>query len=67
VNSSKAIKVLENGLKIDKSSAVIYYALAYIYLQNKQVQKAREYAAILKKLEPANPDYQQLFSVLGVN
>ena len=66
-NSSKAIKVLENGLKIDKASSSINYALAYVYLQNKQVQKAREYAIILKRLDPDNPDYQQLFSALGVN
>ena len=66
-NSNKAIKVLEAGLEIDKTSSSINYALAYVYLQNKQIQKAREYGAILKRLDPNNPDYQQLFSVLGVN
>jgi tetratricopeptide (TPR) repeat protein len=66
-NSVKAITILEAGLKIDKTSSIINYALAYVYLQNKKIQKAREYGIILKKLDPANPDYQQLFSVLGVN
>jgi len=65
-NSRKAIQVLETGLKIDNSSISINYALAYVYLQNKQLQKATEYATVLKKLAPDNPDYQQLFSMLGI-
>lgn len=66
-NSSKAIKVLEAGLKIDSSSASIHYALAFIYFQNGQSAKARQYALVLKKLDPNNPDYQQLFATLGIN
>ena len=65
-NSHKAIQVLETGLKIDNSSISINYALAYVYLQNRQLQKATEYANVLKKFAPDNPDYQQLFSMLGI-
>lgn len=66
-NNSKAINVLETGLKVDKNSAALNYALAYVYFQDKQVSKARQYGLILKRLEPNNPDYQQFFSVLGIN
>jgi tetratricopeptide (TPR) repeat protein len=65
-NSLKAIKVLEAGLAVDPNSSVLNYAMAYVYLQNKQIPKARQYGIILKRLDPGNPDYQQLFSVLGV-
>ena len=41
-NSSETIKELETGLKIEKASPIINYELSYIYLQNKQIQKARE-------------------------
>jgi len=66
-NSNKAIKILESGLKIDRSSTSINYALAFIYSQNRQTAKAQQYAIILKKLDPNNPDYQQLFAALGIN
>lgn len=65
--SNKAIQVLEKGLMIDNGIADINYALAYVYLQNKQIEKARKYAAVLKRLAPESPDYQQLFTILGVN
>lgn len=63
---AKAIGVLEAGLKTDANSAIIYYALVYVYLQNGQLGKAREYATVLKQLDPDNPDYQQLFGMLGI-
>ncbi|MCO5236027.1 MAG: tetratricopeptide repeat protein [Chitinophagaceae bacterium] len=65
-NSSKAIGVLETGLKVNPSSANINYALAYVYLQVHQVDKARQYAQTLKRLDPNNPDYQGLFATLGI-
>lgn len=66
-NSDKAIKVLETGLKINSTSTSINYALAFIYFQNKQLAKARQYAMVLKRLDPNNPDYQQLFAALEIN
>ncbi len=65
-NVSKAIEVLDAGIKTDPNSASLYYALAYIYLQDNQTQQAIFYATKLKKLDPDNPEYQGLFSNLGI-
>ncbi|HRP33266.1 MAG TPA: tetratricopeptide repeat protein [Agriterribacter sp.] len=66
-NVDKAVKILEEGLKTDPTSTRLHYALAFTFLQHKQLQQARSHATILKKLDPANPEYQQLFSVLGIH
>lgn len=65
-DNKKAIRVLEDGLEVDKSSADIYYALTFVYYDTKQIPQARKYATILKSLDPDNPNYQQLFSALGM-
>lgn len=66
-DDKKAVRILETGLKLSPTSAVIHYALTYVYLQMHQMDKARQYAITLKKLDPGNPDYQTLFKTLGVN
>ena len=66
-NSARAVEVLETGLKMDRTSTSINYALSYIYFQNGEPAKARQFAALLKQLEPDNPEYQQLFAALGIN
>ena len=65
-NSDKAISVLKYGLKRFRNSADINYALAYIYLQRGQAGKALPYVKTLKRLDPDNPGYQRLFTVLGI-
>ena len=63
-NIPAAIRVLEKGLSINKEDADINYALAFVYINNKEPSKAYQYALVLKRIAPAKPDYQQLFSVL---
>jgi tetratricopeptide (TPR) repeat protein len=59
-----AVSVLEKGLVLNREDADINYALAFVYMNNKQPDKAYPYALVLKRVAPANPEYQQLFSVL---
>lgn len=66
-NPTKAIQVLETGLRKDPTSASLNYAAAFIYLQNKQITKAHEFGMALKKIDPNNPEYQQLFATLGIH
>lgn len=63
-NIQGAIRVLEKGLLINKEDADINYALAFVYINNKQPGKAYQYALVLKRIAPDKPDYQQLFSAL---
>lgn len=62
----EAISVLEKGLKINPSAPELYYVLTFVYIQKNDQNKAKEMALILKKLDPNNLDYQQLFRNLGI-
>ena len=64
--AKKAIEVLLQGFKINPTDEKINYALAYVYVQNKQASKAMEYARVLKNNQPNNPEYEGLFKVLGL-
>jgi tetratricopeptide (TPR) repeat protein len=59
-----AILIYEQGLKIAPDDEQLNYALALLYLQNRQDDKAKEPAGILKKYFPDKPDYQKMFEYL---
>jgi len=65
-NIAKAIIVLEKGLKLSPNDEEINYALAFVYVSSRQPAKAIPYATTLKKINPSNPNYQQLFTSLGL-
>jgi predicted CXXCH cytochrome family protein len=62
--NKQAIMIYEQGLKIARDDEQLNYALALLYLQNRQDDKAREPATILKKYFPDKPDYQKMFQYL---
>lgn len=64
--AEKASQVLEQGLKSFPQEESLHYALAYVYLQNSRPDKARTHVMFLKQVNPNNPEYQQLFSSLGI-
>jgi Tfp pilus assembly protein PilF len=63
----QAEQLLKKGLLIDPGNTDLNYALAYLYMQMKQPQKAIGPAMVLKRVDPANPDYQSLFRTLQIN
>jgi len=65
-NIAKAIIVLEKGLKLSPNDEEINYALAFVYVSSRQPAKAIPYATTLKRINPSNPNYQQLFTSLGL-
>lgn len=70
LNQSKkfalAETVLKKGIQINPEDAELYYALTYVYLQSNDRTKAIQAAMQLKQLDPNNPNYQQIFSTLGI-
>jgi len=62
----EAETVLQKGISVDPSSAEMYYALCFVYIQSHNMIKAKETAIKLKQLDPGNPNYQQLFKNFGI-
>jgi tetratricopeptide (TPR) repeat protein len=62
----EAEQILLRGYALSPAAANINYALAYLYLRENHPQKARLHAKALQKMDPSNPDYQQLFKNLGL-
>lgn len=60
----KAEVILQKGLTFAAQDAGLHYALAYLYLQQKQPYKAINHALILKRIDPNNPEYATIFSIL---
>lgn len=60
----KAEQILKKGLLVEQDNIDLHYALAFLYLRQKQPSKAMSHALILKKLSPNNPNYAQIFSAL---
>lgn len=61
-----AEKILLRGFVIQPQAANINYALAYLYITQNQVEKARRHAEILQRVDPNNPSYQEIFKDLGL-
>jgi tetratricopeptide (TPR) repeat protein len=64
---AQAEKIYQRGLSLVPGDLNLNYALAFLYIQQKQYQKALAPAMVLKKADPANPDYQALFRQLQLN
>ncbi len=62
----KAVTVLKKGLTINPADEQLNYAMAYVLVSTNQSSKAIPYAMMLKKANPSNPDYRQLFTSLGL-
>ena len=65
-NIKGAEMILQKGIGIDPSSSDLYFALSFLYLDIKDMVKARQAAIKLKQLDPANPAYSDLFKSLGI-
>ncbi|HLO82774.1 MAG TPA: tetratricopeptide repeat protein, partial [Chitinophagaceae bacterium] len=66
-NFGQAEKIFQKGISIAPTDPSLNYALAYLYVQLKQYQKALVPATMLKKTDPSNPEYQPLFRQLQLN
>jgi tetratricopeptide (TPR) repeat protein len=62
----EAEQVLLKGYALSPLAGNINYALVYLYLRENLPQKARRHALVLQKIDPSNPDYQQVFQKLGL-
>ena len=60
----EAEQILRRGYAIDPQAININYALAFFYVNQQQLEKARVHAEVLKRIDPNNPDYQGLFRSL---
>ena len=65
-DAKKAEAILQKGLTFSAGDAGLHYALTYLYLNQKQPYKAIKHALILKKADPNNPEYIDIFSVLKI-
>jgi tetratricopeptide (TPR) repeat protein len=66
-NTAAAEKLLLKGITIAPEDPALNYAMAVFYIQQQQPRKAMGPASVLKRTDPGNPDYQQLFSQLQMN
>ena len=55
---------MSRGLAIAPDDEQLNYALALLYLQTRQDDKAKEPATRLKKYFPDKPEYQKMFQYL---
>jgi tetratricopeptide (TPR) repeat protein len=62
----QAEEILLRGITLHPQAANINYGLAYFYMQQNLPERAMKYAEVLKAIEPANPEYQELFRSLGL-
>jgi predicted CXXCH cytochrome family protein len=54
-------KVLLKGIALSPEASNLNYALAYLYMNKHEEEKARKYVETLKRNDPDNPDYQEYF------
>jgi tetratricopeptide (TPR) repeat protein len=62
----EAEQVLLKGFELNPGAGNINYALAYLFTDQKQVEKARKHAVLLKQIDPKNPQYQPMFKAFGM-
>ncbi len=65
-NSKEAEAILLKGHRLEPQAVNLNYALAVFYFQQGQLPLARPFAETLRRLDPNNPQYQQLFRTLGL-
>jgi Tfp pilus assembly protein PilF len=62
----QAERVLLAGINISPGDAELFYALTFVYIQSKDMGKAKQAALKLKQLDGANPQYAGLFNNFGI-
>jgi len=62
----EAEQILLKGYSLNPQAINVNYALAFLYANQKQAQKAKVHARVLRNLDPNNPEYQSLFRSLGL-
>ncbi len=65
-NSKEAERILLRGYDLEPMATNLNYALAVMYIQQRQPQKAMRHATLLRQQDPNNPDYQAIFRSLGI-
>lgn len=60
----KAEAILQKGLSFSAEDTGLHYALAFLYLKQNQPFKAINHALILKRIDPNNPEFESIFSML---
>jgi tetratricopeptide (TPR) repeat protein len=62
----EAEQILQKGFALSPQAENINYALAFLYINQQNMQKARVHAQILQQLNRNNPEYQALFKSAGL-
>jgi tetratricopeptide (TPR) repeat protein len=62
----QAERVLLAGINISPGDAELFYALTFVYIESKDMGKAKQAALKLKQLDGANPQYSGLFNNFGI-
>jgi predicted CXXCH cytochrome family protein len=62
----EAEQILLKGYAMNPQAVNVNYALAFLYANQNNVQKARVHAQVLRQMDPNNPEYQGLFRSLGM-
>jgi tetratricopeptide (TPR) repeat protein len=65
-NTKEAERILLRGYNQEPMATNLNYALAVMYLQRREPEKARPHASVLRRQDPNNPDYQGIFRSLGL-
>jgi predicted CXXCH cytochrome family protein len=65
--NDQAADIYKKGIALAPTDLSLNYALAVLYLQTRQTQAAKAPAAVLKKYDPQNRDYQKIFQYLKLN
>ena len=65
--SKQAIAMYQRGLTIAPDDEQLNYALAVLYLQNRQDENAKEPAKRLRRYFPDKPEYQKMYQYLKLN
>ena len=58
-------KILIRGLALDVQAENVNYALAYLYMGQNQMGKARPHVEMLLRINPSNPDYEAMYRRLN--
>jgi tetratricopeptide (TPR) repeat protein len=61
----EAISMFNKGLELSPFDGDINYALCVFYIQSNQIDKAKQYALILKEYNSGNPEYEKIIQQLG--
>jgi predicted CXXCH cytochrome family protein len=65
-NPKEAERILLRGYDLEPMATNLNYALAVMYIQRREPEKARPHATVLRRQDPNNPDYQGIFRSLGI-